>query len=137
MKYIKLYESYIYEGNPLEETIKSHINNGLINDLFDMSLDYIDKGLTMYLLITDCNHNELLYIDFNHKMKDYSYEDYTSDSDSLVKEIIDNIKEEKLKYYFELFTFKEDRKVDNKSTNELQDRIRLAYPDESINHFVI
>ena len=46
MKYLKS----IYESTP-EEMIKSLINWELINDAKDLSLDYLDNGFTLNILV--------------------------------------------------------------------------------------
>ena len=74
MKYLKLMESYhirLYEelirGDYVKNIISSHVNYDMINDIKDMSLEYLDEG---YLL----SINGLYKIDFSNEdtLRDYN-----------------------------------------------------------------
>lgn len=134
MKYLKLYESY---EDQVKLEIKNLLNNNLINDVKDMSLEYLDSGMTLIINVYSASqgmlspghvriYKSLEYI-YSHKLDEYKW-------------ILDNttLPIRKLSYEFilekrmppYLITSRKSDNVCNAACKELYERVRMAYPNE-------
>ena len=95
MKYVKLYEDF--EINETEELFKDIINFNLIQEAKDMSLDYLDDGLTLYIGILYLD--EYLYVErFSHQIDSKKW--YNSNEDNIDYIVSDYVSENDLTYRF-------------------------------------
>lgn len=116
MKYLKLFEA---------DSKKNHINWEMIEDIKDMSLEYLDEGFTLNIIIIEKSYpivpsNFFINIEYNHRgeIKEGDLDKY------------DYISEYKFGYSISLMNKSYDNPVNINKTNELMDRIRYAYPNE-------
>lgn len=122
MKYLKLFEAYT-----IDNRVKDLINWNLINDLKEMSLEYIDDNcfLTMVIRVV-CGFKLYTYsLRYNHERDELreSCSEYTT---SIVRPQYSNIK---------IYNNPDDTGfswLNSDYSKELQLRIMEAYPDENI-----
>jgi len=153
MKKIKKYNEFLNETlsyldgiskNEMENLFKDRINWDLIEDLKDLSLEYIDKGATFkYDINCMCKYiynkvfrYELDYISvidglFNHQKDEYKY-DYIN-----VKIDLKDIKTSKIVYKIALIIEYNDQDLPGfeyliDETTELVDKINKIYPNEFV-----
>lgn len=115
---------YIRSINELNELIESEINElinwDLINDTKDMSLEYIDEGYTLYILIYkgfSYKYELIAEISYNHDINSIEYDNLPSNNNKLI---------------YNIYIGKHRTSSYPKYTFELRDRIKEAYPNESI-----
>lgn len=127
MKHIKLYESF----NNFDEDVKNLINWNLVEDIKDMSLDYIDNGLTLSIYIRalfNKHRQHWLYrIIFNHE-KCFS-QNVWEDNKFIEIEGYSNLR---IEYGITLFLEETGQCIYDGQEKELVDRVKEAYPEELI-----
>lgn len=126
MKYLRLFEDLINK-----DIIMNNIDWDMIQDIKDISLEYLDNGMQLliyveYYLMSKYGEysTETMYvISFSHD-KNLTDEEYRGDDCGIE---IKDFNLQKIKYNVNLH--KESGILDVKATNELRNRIRLAYPN--------
>ena len=118
MKYIKLYESI--NNNKL---IKESINWKMVEDIKDMSLEYIDEGFVLYIDIyngfNQSGYKNVCDIKYSHDINEIKY--------------FDNIFSSVIKLTYNVYIGYGIKKSDGSNpiyTFELIRRLRQAYPNE-------
>lgn len=136
MKYLKLFEGYDgwYTEKECINLLKSNIDWNMIEDVKDMSLEYIDLGMTLNMNIrySDYNNyvNVVYFLVFDHNV---------NKSDWLNLKIKKNtFNKDNIMYGFYLFNKHELAAlpmcaiVTYDATNSLVSRIKEAYPNARI-----
>lgn len=134
MKYLKLYESF---EDQVKLEINNLLNNNLINDVKDMSLEYLDSGMTLIINVYSTSRGMLspthvrifriLEYKYSHELDEYVW-------------ILDNVTLPIMRLSYEFILKKRLRYSVISSTQgnnscdvackELYERVRMAYPNE-------
>lgn len=122
MKYLKLYED-TYVTN--ENTYKDYIDWKFIDDIIDMSMDYIDNGCYLNILIIHNNIN-VLSVQYVEYKKIITW--YLMKKSSMSK----SIDQDSLEYHIKLYNLRRLEQEDILDTKELIERARIAYPHKKI-----
>ena len=134
MKHLKLYESraVVRWEDRVKLEIKNLLNNNLISDVKDMSLEYLDSGMILIIIVSTTSQGMLSP---THVRKFRSLEYKFSHKIDECKWILDNVTLpiRRLSYEFRL-----ERHIPNHiiicddSCKELYERVIMAYPNEDI-----
>lgn len=143
MKYLKRYKIFESRFSDLDvkDVFEPYINWNLVEDVKDMSLEYIDEGINLNIEVNykdNDNNYYILTIYFNHDETNIYWNpgnDRSSSKDVLFTHLtegpyeLEPIDKSKILYYF-YFTI-DGYGVINR--DELLSRIKETYPDENIN----
>jgi len=140
MKYIKLYEAYkLGDEKRTEELFSSLIDWDMIENIKDMSLEYLDEGKILcigiaydedkkkrdpwlqYYYRSPVNNDHIAYITFTHRNYNIKWIKFYLE---------DKVTSDYISYNF--YLYKEPNGPYIRNTNELVKRIKLAYPDKNI-----
>lgn len=138
MKYLKIFNETLeskvfelqisgFEESDIQDVFEPYINFELIKDAQDMSLDYIDDGMTLNLEITYDDIYYFYYMRYNH----------SGPVSSWMVGFVNNLTEgpyelepiDKSKIVYLFYFNGSDRKIKQEANNELESRLREAYPD--------
>ena len=134
MRYLKLYEWYksaVVDRSPkqVEELFSPYINWEMIQDVKDLSLEYLDKGITLELYIS-VDEVVIYEMYFNHDINKSNYKWNRTQQDDV----------DAIEYYFDFLPVKrmdntfsvEMRREVNEDLFEFVDILKSMYPDEKI-----
>jgi hypothetical protein len=135
MKYLKSYKLFElqisgFEESDIKSVFESCINWNLVRDVEEMSLDYIDNDMILNLEIT---YDKKYYIYFMRYDHSGSKSDWMTGSFNSLTEgpyELEPIDKTKIVYQFYLT---KDEMIQKEADNELESRIKEAYPNENIN----
>ena len=125
MKYIKYYK--LFEANDIDQLI----NWEMINDIKDMSLEYLDDGYRLIIIV-------YYRIPVGNRLEEIYSLVYDHSTNKEEKLNIDNmnINKKYIKYHITLHKKVDNYHIyDNTKTIELHERIMSAYPKENICHY--
>jgi len=127
VKYLKTYKLFESNGSTeseLKDLFEPYINWDLIEDAKDMSLEYLDEGMRLFLEIAYDYKYYIYYMGFSNYENFSEWTTYFLTKDSLYK--IKPIDKSKVRYLFRL------NGSYNNFEEELVSRIKEAYPNEKI-----
>lgn len=147
MKYLKTYIK-LFESSDAKELFGDDINNQLIQDIKDMSLEYIDEGyiLSYSVFVYDRQSNGYLKIlsgEFSHSdddnYEDYNVVDYSDHNKMYHIKTTNFLKNLKTSFRYDIginnfykFNDHESLKVIGEYVKTIINRITEMYPDENI-----
>lgn len=134
MKYLKtykLFESTGFTESDIKDVFESYINWDLIRDAQDMSLEYLDEGMKFNLEITYDDY----YIYYMRFSNDANLSEWKI---GMMNDLTEGPYElepiDKSKLIYQFYLTKDG--LYNKSANEeLESRIKEAYPNENVNKY--
>ena len=131
MKYLKtykLFESNKPTGLDINDVFEPYINWNLIDDAKDMSLEYLDEDMVLFLDIIYDDKYEIYYMSFSSYVNFSRWRRSYLTEDSLYK--LKPIDKSKLIYQFYLTN--KYGLYDISASKELVSRIKEAYPNENV-----
>jgi len=135
MKYLKSYKLFELQISGFEESdIKSvfepYINWNLVRDVEEMSLEYIDNDMILNLEITYDKKYYIYFMRYDHSGSNGGWMIGSFNSLTEGPYELEPIDKSKMVYQFYLT---KDEMIQKEADNELESRIKEAYPDENIN----
>lgn len=128
MKYLKKYKLFErFEESDTQNVFEPYVNWDMIETLKDMSLEYLDEGMTLTL--------EIIYLDKSFYFMKYNHEKLNSSWNCTFDDLtegpyeLEPIKPNYITYKFYLIKI---GKTTVKSGHELRSRMKEAYPNENI-----
>lgn len=136
MKYLKKYKLFErFEESDTQNVFEPYVNWDMIETLKDMSLEYLDDGMTLKLEIIYLNQfiaydfdRSFYFMKYNHGKLNSSW-NCTFDDLTEGPYELEPIKPNYITYKFYLIKIGE---ITVKSTHELRSRMKDAYPNENI-----
>jgi hypothetical protein len=144
MKYLKTYESLgKFYGDSKNTDTHKLINWNLIEDVKDMALEYIDDGYTLIIGVNIIqisrgkkieNTPVIYYLNYNHdKIEEHMDSDLFNYWSTQDKKIIDNIIVDYSIFFDPVTSHGRFSYINSVHiSQELRDRVKLAYPNERI-----
>lgn len=135
MKYLKtykLFESIGFTESDIKDVFEPYINWDLIRDAQDMSLEYLDEGMKFNLEITYDDKYYIYYMRFSND------ENFSEWKIGMMNDLTEGLYElepiDKSKLIYQFYLTKDG--LYNKSADEeLESRIKEAYPNENVNDY--
>lgn len=131
LKSYKLFELQIsgFDESDVKDVFESYINWNLIEDTKNMSLEYIDEGMSLGVEISYINHY-VYYIRYDHTGIYNEWEPGSFNNLTEGPYELEPIDRNKIIYQFYL---EKNGMIEKESDKELELRVKEAYPDENIN----